>query len=276
MESSATITATEAAGIAEAFVRARQAGTALAAFPGRIPADLAGGYACQDAAIARWPDRVVGWKVGYIAANRRDASGDDRLVGPIFAAGLREAHPGAIIEFPVFDGGFAAVEAEYVVRVGADAAPGKLDWTPEEAAALVDALHVGIETAGSPLATINELGPTVVVADFGNNAGLILGPALADWQARPPAALRCETWIEGRCVGRGGADALEGGPMAAFAFALGRLARRGRPLRRGDLVSTGAATGIHDIRAGERARVDFGTAGTLHCRAVAALAAVAP
>ena len=34
---------------------------------------------------------------------------------------------------------------------------------------------MGVEMAGSPLATINELGPTVVAADFGNNNGLILG-----------------------------------------------------------------------------------------------------
>jgi len=267
-ESSATTSPADARRIAEAFVQARLAGRALGAYPGRVPADLEGGYACQDAAIALWPDRVIGWKVGYIASNRRDASGDDRLVGPIFGAMLRTAHPGTITEFPVFDGGFAAVEAEYVVRLGADAPPGKRDWTAGEAAALAGALHVGIETAGSPLATINQLGPTVVASDFGNNAGLILGPEIADWRGPALESLRCETWIDNRCVGRGGAAALEGGPMGALAFALARLARRGRPLRAGDLVSTGAATGIHDIRAGESARVDFGAAGTLHCRAV--------
>lgn len=271
MESSATTSpVADATRIAEAFVRARLAGAALAAYPGPIPADLERGYACQDAAIALWPDRVIGWKVGYIAANRRDASGDDRLVGPIFGSALRTARPGTMTEFPVFEGGFAAVEAEYVVRLCADAPPHQREWTADEAAALVGALHVGIETAGSPLATINQLGPTVVVSDFGNNAGLILGPEIPGWRAVPLDALSCATWIGENCVGRGGAASLEGGPMGALAFALGRLARRGRPLRAGDLVSTGAATGIHDIRVGESARVDFGAAGTLHCRAVAA------
>ena len=52
-------------------------------------------------------------------------------------------------------------------------------WTDAEAADMVGALHIGVEPASSPLATINELGPAVVVSDFGNNAGLLLGPEVA-------------------------------------------------------------------------------------------------
>ena len=46
----------------------------------------------------------------------------------------------------------------------ADAPAGKLDWTPAEAAALPAALAIGLEIASSPLATINALGPRVVVS----------------------------------------------------------------------------------------------------------------
>ena len=58
------------------------------------------------------------------------------------------------------------------------AARTRLEWTRAEARELVAAVHVGVETAGSPLATINDLGPCAIVADFGNNAGLIVGPEL--------------------------------------------------------------------------------------------------
>ncbi len=52
----------------------------------------------------------------------------------------------------------------------------KLVWTLDEARAIAgDACISASRTAGSPLATINALGPTVVATDFGNNAGLILG-----------------------------------------------------------------------------------------------------
>ena len=112
--------------------------------------------------------------------------------------------------------------------------------------------------------------PAVVVSDFGNNAGLIVGPQILDWQARSFDSLTCETFIEGTRVGRGSANSVPGGPLAALAFALARAARRGGPLKAGDLVSTGAATGIHDIRIGQGAAVVFAGVGEIRCRAVRA------
>lgn len=255
--------------IADAFVGARLKGAALDDFPGQIPEDLVTAYQVQDLAIARWPDHVVGWKVGFIAPEKRDASGDDRLLGPIFSTRLLDA-TGGNVAFPVFVGGFGAVEAEYVLRLQADAPAGKLDWSTEEVAAFPATLHMGVEIASSPLATINQLGPRVVVSDFGNNNGLILGPQIRDWPGLPDIQLTCQTFIDGQLVGSGGATTLPGGLHAAFAFALSRSARRGRVLKKGDLIATGNATGIHDIAAGQSARVSFTGFGEITCHAVAA------
>jgi 2-keto-4-pentenoate hydratase len=257
-----------AAGIADAFVKARLAGASLPDFPGTIPESLVAAYRVQDLAIAQWPDEVVGWKVGYIQPQRRDASGDDRLLGPIFARNLWPAD--GRVDFPVFDGGFAAVEAEYVLRLEADPQADKTDWTPQEAAALPATLYRGIEIASSPLATINMLGPQVVVSDFGNNNGLILGGEIPNWRDIPETELRAQTWIESERVGSGGASELPGGLLAAYAFALSRSAQRGRPLKAGMLIATGNATGIHDIVAGQTARVSFEGHGDLEGRAVTA------
>lgn len=261
--------APELAAIADSFVGARRQGHALPGFPGEIPADLVTAYRVQDLAIAQWPDRVVGWKVGFIAPERRDGSGDERLLGPIFARQLQLA-TGGQQAFQVFAGGFGAVEAEYVLRLDADAPADKTDWTPEEAAAVPATLFTGMEVASSPLATINQLGPRVVVSDFGNNNGLVVGAEISGWTGRSDASLTCTTWIDGRPVGQGGATTLPGGLRAAFAFALARSARRGRPLRAGDLIATGNATGIHDILPGQRARIAFDGHGAIECVAMAA------
>jgi 2-keto-4-pentenoate hydratase len=257
------------AGIADRFVAARRAGAALEGFPGTIPDDLVTAYRVQDLAIAQWPDAVVGWKVGYIAEERRDASGDERLLGPIFSRQLWNA-TGSSTPIPVFVGGFGAVEAEYVLRLDADAPAGKTDWTPDEAAALPATLYIGVEVASSPLATINQLGPRVVVSDFGNNNGLVLGAEIPGWTALDEGDLLAETFIDDSSVGSGGAARLPGGLRAAFAFALARSARRGRPLKAGEYIATGNATGIHDIAAGQNARVVFQGHGTLDCHAVPA------
>lgn len=257
-----------AAAIARSFVMARRNAKSLPGFPGAIPRNLEAAYLCQNLAIDAWPDRLIGWKVGMIASSLRETLGSDRVAGAIFEGGLRGARDR--VEFPVFVGGFAAVEAEFVLRIAHDAPADKIDWTPREAQALVGAMHIGVETAGSPLATINELGPTVVAADFGNNAGLILGPEIQDWAAQQLESLTAVTSIEGKIVGRGNAGVLPHGPIGALQFLAAQTARMGRPLKAGMLVSTGAVTGVHDIQVGQHAFADFGVHGGISCVAVAA------
>ncbi len=263
-------------GIAQQFVSARRDARFLAGFPGVLPADLDTAYRCQDEAIALWPDHIAGWKVGWVPEPFGTRFGEERLVGPIFRRTLKMLNADECVDVDVFAGGFAAIEGEFIVRLGTDAPADKLEWSPDEAASLVASLHVGIEIASSPLATINELGAAAIVSDFGNNAGLVIGAAVPDWRARSLDSLRCECRIDGNVVGRGGAASLPGGPLAALAFALQRNARRGRALRAGDFVTTGASTGVHDIRVGQLGEAIFDGIDSIRCRAVAARASAAP
>jgi 2-keto-4-pentenoate hydratase len=168
----------------------------------------------------------------------------------------------------VFADGFAAIEAEFVFQLAKDAPANVVDWTAETARRFVQAMFIGIEIASSPLVNINDYGPAVVTSDFGNNAGLLLGVAIPDWPLRAPESMLCETRIDGAIVGRGSAAGVSGGPLAALAFALRCNAQRGRPLRAGDYISTGAVTGVHAISAGQTAEAVFAGLGILKCRAV--------
>jgi 2-keto-4-pentenoate hydratase len=136
---------------------------------------------------------------------------------------------------------------------------------------MVGGLHIGVETAGSPMAFINDLGPTAVASDFGNNAGLIVGAEVANWRERLNG-LRAKSEIDGKTVGEGAAMGLPGGPMAGLVFLLSHLAQRNRALKAGQYVSSGAVTGVHDIVAGQSARLSFGDDGAIDCRAVRATA----
>ena len=256
--------------IARAFVEARLNAVALPGYPGAIPETMDQAYAVQDIALNLFPDEVVGWKVGLIAKPLHGPLGAERLAGPIFSRQLWTPADGAVTPFPVFTGGFSAVEAEFIIRIGKDAPAGVTDWTPESVMDLVGSVHVGLEFAGSPLATINDLGPTVVASDFGNNAGQILGPAIADWKDRTWASMAVEAFINGAPMGQGTAANVPGGPLASLAFLAGCVASRGRPLKAGQIVTTGATTGIHEVTAGDEAFVSFGELGEFRCVAVAA------
>jgi 2-keto-4-pentenoate hydratase len=255
--------------IATRFVTARRSATALEGYPGDIPSKLEESYAIQERAIKLWNRPVIGWKIGRLAPERQAEHGTERLAGPIFAPTFKD-YNGIAVTLPVFAGGFAAVEAEYVFRIAHDTDPAKTEYSEEEALRLIDGMFAGIEMAGSPLATINKLGPTVVASDFGNNFGLILSERLAEFDsdstvnALSPTAVKAykaRTEIDGHVVGEGGLFTMPGGPLKAIAWLAGHLAGRGRPLTKGQLISSGATTGIHDIAEGQTSRVIFSTEG---------------
>ena len=244
--------------IAQACTTARAAGRALDAYPGTPPATLDQAYAIQADAIARWPEAVAGWKVARVNPAFATQFPEERLIGPAFAANVHRVAPGGTASCPVFEGGFAAVEAEIVIVVAQDAPAGKADWTADTVAPFVKSMHIGVEVASSPLATLNDIGPGAVISDFGNNWGVVVGPEIPDWRERE--TIEVETFIDGESVGTGKA-AIHPGPLGALAFTLNKRAQQGAVLKAGDVISTGMITGVHDIRIGQRSRHVFAGCG---------------
>lgn len=261
----------DAQGLASRLVSARQSASALAAYPGEAPPDLASAYAVQDAAIAMWPDKIAGWKVGLIPLDHRAAYGGERLAGPIFTKQVARAGAAPTL-LPIIRGGFAAAEAELVLEVGRAPPTAKKHWNIDEASAYAGAMYVGVELAGSAFKGINDFGPAITASDFGNNAGLVLGGAIANWHDLALDAIAVTTRIDGAEAGRGTAANIPGGPLAAFAFILGHCAARGIPLAPGTLISTGAITGVHEVEADQDVVADFGAFGVIACRTVDATA----
>ena len=259
--------AQDPAATAEAFVSARLAARATPDYPGVLPTTMDEGYAVQEIAIGLYPDQIIGWKVGGVAPARQSALGTHRLAGPIFARNKWPIEGDVVVK--AIEGGFTAIEAEFLVRIGPNVDPAKTEWTIEEATAAVDGVFIGLEIAGSPLSAINDLGSAVVASDFGNNGGLVIGPELTDWRDRMDA-IQVETIIDGVSVGTGGSLSLVGGALESVRFLLEHCARWGRPLTAGTLVSTGAVTGVHRIYAGSESTCVFEGVGEVRCTVVKA------
>lgn len=253
--------------IAEQFVSARLQATALRAYPGTVPADTASAYVCQDNAIKLWPDHIAGWKVARIPPDWAQTFPEPRLIGPVFSRNVHIVAPGELARCPVFENGFAAVETEVVIRVGRDAPPDKLQWSIQESLDYIGSVHMGIEVASSPLATLNDAGPGAVISDFGNNWGVVVGAEIPAW--RTIQSIECGACIDGVAVGARPVS-MEQGPFSAFAFTLGKCASRGMPLRAGAWITTGMITGVHDIRIGQTSRHTFAGYGEVGCNIVRA------
>lgn len=244
--------------IARAFVQARAAARPIDRFPGVLPATPAEAVRVQERALALSGRRLAGWKVAMVRVDLRAALGIERLAGPVFADAVHDLPSGGVARVGVYDGGFAALEAEFVARFARDLEPGPHGFDDAAILAALEGIHAGAEIASSPLDVLNDLGPTAVICDHGNNAGVVVGPELPGWRDAAFAATPSRMFIDGAVAGEGSAASVPGGPLASLRWLAGHLAERGRRLRAGDVVATGMTTGIHPVRPGSTGRIEFG------------------
>lgn len=254
-----------AASIAHVFVEARQSDAIVTDYPGVIPSALDEAYGIQDAAIALVGKRVGGWKVGRIQDHLVGAYGINRLAGPIFADQVVDVINGTVASMPILKG-FAAVEAELMLRVGRTPPPNiSLQDVPE----FVDEVRFGLEIASSPFPGINDHGPAVTISDFGNNFGVVLGPRIEDWKTRDLMSAPVCLLIEAVIAGEATLAQMLDGPFGAFRFLAQSLPARGLALQPGQWVSTGAITGVHPIAVGQSVEAYFDSVFGVACVTVA-------
>lgn len=249
--------------LARTLTDARKNSSAFSQYPADIPSDLGVSYQIQDAAIGLWDDEIIGWKIGRLSPEAQQIHNTERLTGPIFRKRFWKNQGGARNQISMIKGGFAAVEAEFVFEIAKDADKDKYEYTPVEALDLISNMYAGIEIAGSPINDINSYGPLVVASDFGNNHGLILGDLIckiesqSDLDENSVQKYKARADVNGGLVGEGGLFSMPNGPLAAIAWLAGHLAKRNRPLKKGQLISSGASTGIHEVFIGDTSKVTF-------------------
>ncbi len=248
--------------IARAFVAARVEMTPITDYPGAMPSTMADAYAIQDAAIALDGRTVGGWKVGRIAPDLVERYGDNRLTGPIFTDEIVDAGSGETPAMPVYARGFAAAEAEVLLRFGVVE---ERDYDLVSVRDCIAEVRTGIEIASSPFPGINGHGPAVTASDYGNNKGLVLGPPILDWQSADLIHMPVELAIDGEPAGAATMETMLDGPFGSAAFLIRTLRARGIGLAPGTWLSAGAITGIHPIRPGQRADARFDGGIALSC-----------
>lgn len=251
--------------IAKAFVDARRAGVSLPDYPGNPPVDLAQAYAIQDAALALWDAPLGGWKVGRVNPPLDEQLGANRLAGPVMAANVVEAD-GAGTSMAVFAGGFAAGEAEFMLRLAPRGSLAPAPFDDEAVLALIDDVRIGIEIAASPYPGINSDGPCVTISDHGNNAGLVLGTQVPKARWSKLQDIEIEAFVDGHPVGAASARTMLDGPLGAVRFLLANLAERGIVPEPGWWISTGAVTGVHPLNPGQTFSATFDGLGQIACR----------
>lgn len=222
------------------------------------PIDAEGAYAIQETNTRFWEAqgrRIVGRKAGLTAKAVRTQLGVDQ---PDFGV--------LFDDMAIADGGFLdparalqpKAEAEIAFVLGADL-PNE-DTTSEMVAAGVATVHAAIEIVDSRIADW-KITFADTVADNGSSAFFVLAET-----GRPLAGLDLFTCgmvleINGAIVSLGAGAAALGHPLNAAAWLAQTLARRGEPLKAGDILLTGALGPMVALNPGDHVRAMVGGLG---------------
>lgn len=224
------------------------------------PADGAGAYAVQAINTRFWEAegrRIVGRKVGLTARAVQAQLGVDQpdfgvLFDDMEVADGASVSPSRLIQ--------PKAEAEIAVILGADLPARTV--TRAEVEAAVDTAMAAIEIVDSRIADW-KISFADTVADNGSSALFVLGR-----ERKPLAGLdlwSCGMVLEknGEVASLGAGAACLGHPLEAATWLANTLAAQGEPLRKGDIVLTGALGPMVPMAPGDDIRVSIGGLGTV-------------
>ena len=237
--------------LAQELVDARLAGAQLAQPSERYePFGLAEGYDVADAVATRWRGLGSQPRGIKIALTYRPLWAKIGLRHPVWAPVYAEGLAGG--ELAVADYVAPRIEAEVVVSLASSLQPGA---TRAEIARAVESATLGFEIVDCHYPEW-RLTPPDLVADFGCQAGLMLGaPVRIDGPGAPDLSqVRIGLACDGEDVANGsGLDVLDGPLSCLYELLSAPFAPTLQP---GDLVATGSLTGrSHPVAAGQTWRI---------------------
>jgi 2-keto-4-pentenoate hydratase len=254
----------DAAKAAKLLIEARRDGRKMDALPADAePATLADAYAIQDEIIAQFGLPPAGWKVALTndtAMQRAGAS--EPAAGPLFAPHIT-ASPGVIDRHPDSVAGF---ECEFAFRLASGLSASGAPYDVSGVNEAIESMHPAIEVVGARIANRPALGVRGTVADHSGNFSVVLGLPVPDWKDRDLAQCAVRYCVDGEEIAASTGANVLGNPLNALVWLANHLAARGRELKAGQLVITGAATGPLPAPQGSLVTGDFGPLGIVEVR----------
>ena len=232
------------------------------------PRTVAEAYVMQEEfstllAATRGP--AVGYKIALTAPITQQMVGfHEPVAGVIFAQTIYHA-PCAVRRADYVHLG---VECEIAVQLRAALPIAKAPYNREEVADAVGAVMPAVELVDDRNADYAQLGAHILsfIADNAWNAGIVLGPPVADWRAIDLAAARGTMSVNGQVVGEGYGRDVMGHPLEALTWLANMCARRGKSLSQGVVIITGSIVAPKFVRADDSVRAVVEGLGEVHVR----------
>jgi 2-keto-4-pentenoate hydratase len=225
---------------------------------GLDPVDADGAYAVQTINTRFWEAqgrRIVGRKAGLTATAVQKQLGVDQPDFGVLFDDMAVADGGALDPARTIQ---PKAEAEIAFVLGADLPDP--DTTPDMVAAAVATVHTAIEIVDSRIADW-KISFADTVADNGSSAFFVLAKAGKPFSGLDIYTAGMVMEINGAIVSLGAGAAALGHPLNAAAWLARTLARRGEPLKAGDILLAGALGPMVALAPGDHVRAIVGGLG---------------
>lgn len=224
------------------------------------PTDADGAYAVQSINTAHWVAegrRIVGRKVGLTAQSVQAQLGVNQPDFGVLFADMEIEDGGLLLASQALQ---PKAEAEVAFILASDIASPEI--SREEVASAIHHVVAAIEIVDSRIAGW-KITFADTVADNGSSAFYVLGA-----ERKPLAGLDLWTCgmaleVNGQVASLGAGVACLGHPLNAVTWLARTLAARGEPLRKGDVVLSGALGPMVALKPGDQLRATIGGLGSV-------------
>jgi len=242
-------------------LRAGYGGTPVEPIRDAIGGDNAdAAYAIQDINTEIWlagGRRLAGRKIGLTSEKVQQQMGIDQPDYGMLFADMQVPNGGAVPFQALLQ---PKIEAEIALVLGRDLPEGEL--TVEDMVAATDYLVPALEIVDSRIRDWN-IALADTIADNASSAQFVLGDDRNDPNDTDVVNCRMVMTENGKTVSEGIGAACLGNPFRAGVWLATKMAEVGRPLRRGDIVLTGALGPMANVRAGATYEARFDGIGAV-------------
>ena len=241
--------------IAARIIRAHRTRETFDVPAGDAPASTDEAYAVQDSvAEVLWRqagDAICAWKTG----------GPNAEATPVAAPIPQSKLFRSPVALQGKDFNVIGIEAELAYSLAHDLPPRATPYTEADVVAAIDSIHAAIEVCDSRLRNWRTADPLSKLADNQMNGALVVGDGLGDWQRVRPERQSVTVEVDGETWGEAAGSHPYGNPLRLLPWLANHCAARC-----GDIITTGAWTGMHLVAPGAVVIAGFPNIGEVRVR----------
>jgi 2-keto-4-pentenoate hydratase len=226
-----------------------------------VPQTLDEGYRVQELLVSKLLDHHGGKPIGYkIACTSELAQKALGVDGPFFGTLLSATSYPSGVKLPGSDFLVRCAETEFGFEMAADVPAGNV-YTAESIKDFIATAIPSIEIVNHRYHNWQTVGAPSLLADNAIHGCWVEGEPYAGWRDLDFATHPTALIVNNTQIFPGSGAAVLGNPLTVVAWLANELPRFGRPLRRGDKITTGVTTGIYLAQPGDHLSADFGVLG---------------